>query len=70
MGRPRVQRRTVRRHPGRADRRLPPPPRWCPLIAAGDDQTAFAVQLLLAARCALAPAERTTALRTPTMHTD
>ncbi|WP_228473260.1 DUF6207 family protein [Streptomyces cyaneochromogenes] len=29
-------------------------------MAACDDQTAFAVQELLAARCAIAPAERTT----------
>jgi Family of unknown function (DUF6207) len=29
-------------------------------VAAADDQTAFAVQELLAARCAIAPAERTT----------
>ncbi|MDF3142144.1 MULTISPECIES: DUF6207 family protein [unclassified Streptomyces] len=29
-------------------------------IAACDDQTAFAVQQLLAARCAIAPADRTT----------
>ncbi|MFI8529966.1 DUF6207 family protein [Streptomyces aquilus] len=29
-------------------------------IAAADDTTAFAVQELLAARCAIAPADRTT----------
>ncbi|WSQ06355.1 DUF6207 family protein [Streptomyces sp. NBC_01231] len=29
-------------------------------VAAADDETAFAVQELLAARCAIAPAERTT----------
>lgn len=29
-------------------------------IAAADDETAFAVQELLAARCAIAPADRTT----------
>ncbi|WSQ15214.1 DUF6207 family protein [Streptomyces sp. NBC_01231] len=29
-------------------------------VAATDDETAFAVQELLAARCAIAPAERTT----------
>ncbi|MFD7379236.1 DUF6207 family protein [Streptomyces mirabilis] len=29
-------------------------------VAATDDETAFAVQELLAARCAIAPADRTT----------
>ncbi|MFF5654443.1 DUF6207 family protein [Streptomyces collinus] len=29
-------------------------------VAAADDETAFAVQELLAARCAIAPADRTT----------
>lgn len=29
-------------------------------VAAADDQTAFAIQELLAARCAVAPADRTT----------
>lgn len=29
-------------------------------VAASDDETAFAVQELLAARCAIAPADRTT----------
>ncbi|MFK0112564.1 DUF6207 family protein [Streptomyces sp. NPDC091217] len=29
-------------------------------VAAADDETAFAIQELLAARCAVAPADRTT----------
>ncbi|GAB2925616.1 hypothetical protein GCM10027075_27330 [Streptomyces heilongjiangensis] len=29
-------------------------------VAAGDDETAFAIQKQLAARCAIAPADRTT----------
>ncbi|KFG06968.1 MULTISPECIES: DUF6207 family protein [Streptomyces] len=29
-------------------------------VAAADDETAFAIQKLLAARCAVAPADRTT----------
>jgi hypothetical protein len=29
-------------------------------VVAADDETAFAIQELLAARCAIAPAERTT----------
>jgi hypothetical protein len=29
-------------------------------VAAADDETAFAIQELLAARCAIAPADRTT----------